>query len=81
MNSTFLLFRECVVVDPTLQEEQIRQGDMTMTLNAHKEICALSKAGGIPLKTETIIACSQIATLKASWITEQIQNALTKAKK
>jgi exosome complex component RRP45 len=70
-------------VDPTLQEEQIRQGDMTMTLNVHKEICALSKAGGIPLRMETIIACSQIATMKAIWITEQIQAALAteKAKK
>jgi len=54
-----------------------------MTLNVHKEICALSKAGGIPLKMETIIACSQIATTKAIWITEQIQAALAteKAKK
>jgi len=82
---TFAFFEngECVVVDPTLQEEQIRQGDMTMTLNVHKEICALSKAGGIPLRMETIIACSQIATMKAIWITEQIQAALAteKAKK
>ncbi|CAB4384356.1 hypothetical protein RhiirA5_295085 [Rhizophagus irregularis] len=75
---TFAFFEngEYVVVDPTLQEEQIRQGDMTMTLNIHKEICALSKAGGTPLKMETIINCSQIATTKAKWITEQIQAAL-----
>jgi exosome complex component RRP45 len=54
---------------------------MTMTLNIHKEICALSKAGGTPLKMETIINCSQIATARAKWITEQIQAALEKSKK
>ncbi|CAI2181919.1 8884_t:CDS:2 [Funneliformis geosporum] len=75
---TFAFFEDgkYVVVDPTLQEEQIRQGDMTMTLNIHKELCTLSKAGGIPLEMETIIDCSRIATSKATWITEQIRAAL-----
>ncbi|CAG8602502.1 14091_t:CDS:2 [Funneliformis caledonium] len=75
---TFAFFEDgkYVVVDPTLQEEQIRQGDMTMTLNVHKELCTLSKAGGIPLEMETIIDCSRIATSKATWITEQIHSAL-----
>ncbi|CAG8793136.1 18079_t:CDS:2, partial [Racocetra fulgida] len=49
------------VVDPSLKEEQIRRGDMTIAINNHKEICVLSKAGGIPLEMGTIIQCSKLA--------------------
>ncbi|CAJ0645592.1 3916_t:CDS:2 [Entrophospora sp. SA101] len=49
---TFAFFEngEHFVVDPTLQEEQTKSGDMTITLNDHKEIFALSKAGGVALE-------------------------------
>lgn len=67
---------ELLVVDPTILEDQIREGDMTITMNIHKEICALSKAGGIPLEMEQVIRCSKIAIVKVTEITEQIQKAL-----
>ena len=65
-----------LVVDPTLLEDQIREGDMTITMNIHKEICALSKAGGIPLEMEQVIRCSKIAIVKVIETTEKIQKAL-----
>ncbi|CAG8457017.1 3435_t:CDS:10 [Diversispora eburnea] len=64
------------VVDPTWQEEKICQGDMTIVINDHKEICVLSKAGGVPLSTETIIHCSKIATSKVEIIIEYIRKSL-----
>ncbi|CAG8617946.1 2022_t:CDS:2 [Paraglomus occultum] len=64
------------VVDPLHREEQVREGDMTLTINKHREICAISKAGGIPLELETIVECSQIAALKVKDITALIQAAL-----
>ncbi|CAG8551809.1 9016_t:CDS:2 [Acaulospora colombiana] len=64
------------VVDPCLQEEQIRQGDMTITINDHQEICVLSKAGGVPLAMDQIVQCSKIATRKVESITEKIRAAL-----
>ncbi|KAH8549098.1 ribosomal protein S5 domain 2-type protein [Umbelopsis sp. PMI_123] len=67
---------ELLVVDPSIIEEQIREGDMTIAMNIHKEICALSKAGGIPLEMDQIIRCSKIATTKTAEITEMIQKAL-----
>ncbi|RPB24003.1 hypothetical protein L211DRAFT_861976 [Terfezia boudieri ATCC MYA-4762] len=45
---TFSFFHggEIVLIDATLQEEQLREGDMTITLNKHGEVCQISKAGG-----------------------------------
>jgi exosome complex component RRP45 len=65
-----------VIVDPTHLEEQIKEGDMTITLNVHKEVCALSKAGGIPMEVDQILQCSRIAVVKVAEITAQIQEAL-----
>ncbi|KAG0260701.1 Exosome complex component RRP45 [Actinomortierella ambigua] len=65
-----------VIVDPTYLEEQVKEGDMTMTLNIHKEVCALSKAGGISLEMDQILQCTRIAVVKVTELTEQIQAAL-----
>ncbi|KAF9205307.1 hypothetical protein BGZ49_004207 [Haplosporangium sp. Z 27] len=65
-----------VLVDPTHLEEQIQEGDMTITLNVHKEVCALSKAGGIPMEVDQILQCSKIAVVKVAEITAQIEEAL-----
>ncbi|CAG8454970.1 2897_t:CDS:2 [Ambispora gerdemannii] len=77
---TFAFFDngEILVVDPSLQEEQIREGDMTITLNDHREICALSKAGGIELNMDKIVLCSKIATARVTEIHDQIKKALEK---
>ncbi|KAI9274273.1 ribosomal protein S5 domain 2-type protein [Phascolomyces articulosus] len=65
-----------LVVDPNYLEERVKKGDMTVTMNIHKEICALSKAGGIPLEMDQVLRCSQIALIKVTETTEQIQKAL-----
>lgn len=65
-----------MVVDPTFLEEQVKEGDMTITLNVHKEVCALSKAGGIPMEIDQILQCTKIAVVKVAEITAQIQAAL-----
>ena len=67
---------EIFVVDPTLREEQVREGDMTLTINQHKEICALSKAGGAPLEFDTVVHCARIATVRVLEITKRIEQAL-----
>ncbi|KAF9962088.1 hypothetical protein BGZ72_010694 [Mortierella alpina] len=75
---TFAFFDngERMIVDPTFLEEQIKEGDMTMTLNVHKEVCALSKAGGIPMDLDQILQCTKVAIVKVTEITAQIQAAL-----
>lgn len=63
-------------MDPTFLEEQVKEGDMTVTLNVHKEVCALSKAGGIPMEIDQILQCTKVAVVKVAEITAQIQAAL-----
>ncbi|KAI9313803.1 ribosomal protein S5 domain 2-type protein [Dichotomocladium elegans] len=75
---TFAFFDkgQYLVVDPNFLEEKVKAGNMTITMNIHKEICALSKAGGIPLEMDQVLHCSQIAVVKVAEITELIQKAL-----
>ncbi|KAI8881549.1 hypothetical protein K501DRAFT_252983 [Backusella circina FSU 941] len=75
---TFAFFKngELLVVDPNYLEQQSKEGDMTITMNIHKEICALSKAGGIPLEMDQVLRCSQIAVIKVTEVTELIQKTL-----
>ncbi|KAI8060166.1 ribosomal protein S5 domain 2-type protein [Gongronella butleri] len=78
ISTTFCFFDqgELLVVDPSYLEERVKQGDMTITMNVHKELCALSKAGGIPLDVDQITRCSQISQVKVAEITELIEKAL-----
>ncbi|KAI8643390.1 ribosomal protein S5 domain 2-type protein [Parasitella parasitica] len=72
--------QELLVVDPNYLEEQAKEGDMTITMNIHKEICALSKAGGIPLEMDQVLRCSQIAIIKVIEIDEMIKKVLEEDK-
>lgn len=53
---------------------------MTITMNSHKEICALSKAGGIPLEMDQVLRCSQIAIIKVTEVDEMIKKVLDEDK-
>ena len=62
-----------MVLDPCLLEEQIQQGEMTLVMNVHKELCTLSKLGGTPLDPSQLVRCSQIALVKATELTNLIR--------
>ena len=65
-----------MVLDPTLLEEQVRTGQMVVTMNTHRELCALSKTGGVPLEMDQVLRCCDIAFARVTAITEQIQTVL-----
>ncbi|KAJ2489831.1 3'-5'-exoribonuclease [Coemansia sp. RSA 2050] len=67
---------DMLVLDPTLLEEQVQVSSFTITLNSHREICALNKAGGIPLNPDQIQRCTQVALAKVDEVNEKIQLAL-----
>ncbi|KAI7898841.1 ribosomal protein S5 domain 2-type protein [Cokeromyces recurvatus] len=79
---TFAFFDkgERLVVDPNYLENQAKEGDMTITMNIHREICCLSKAGGIPLEMDQVLRCSQIAIIKVNEIDELIKKVLEEDK-
>ncbi|KAI9227171.1 MAG: ribosomal protein S5 domain 2-type protein [Piptocephalis tieghemiana] len=65
-----------VLVDPTATEIKMSVGTLSVTANADRELCALSKAGGLPIPADQLQHCIHIATMKAQSTTELIQQAL-----
>ena len=64
------------VFDATLQEEQLREGDMTITLNKFGEVCQIAKAGGLPIQAEALYRCMRKALVKVEEITAFIAKVL-----
>jgi len=67
---------EITVFDATLQEEQLREGDMTITLNKFGEVCQIAKAGGLPIQAEALYHCMRKALVKVEEITAFIAKML-----
>ena len=67
---------DLLVVDPSQLEEQVMESDLTIAMNVAREVCAISKPGGIPLYSEQLIRCSKIATVKVNEITTLIKDSL-----
>ena len=49
---------------------------MTVVTNIHRELCALSKTGGVPIEGDKFTECVQIALHKTRQITELIHASL-----
>lgn len=67
---------EVSLVDATLQEEQLRDGDMTITLNKFGEVCQIAKAGGLSIGALALLQCARVALVKVQEITAFIQRRL-----
>jgi exosome complex component RRP45 len=68
-----------MVLDPCLLEENVEQGEMTIVMNVHREVCTLSKAGGAPMDPQQLVRCSQIALVKATELTTLIRNLVVRS--
>lgn len=64
------------LIDATLQEEQLRDGDMTITLNKYGEVCQIAKAGGIPIEAIALHSCMRKALVKVEEITAFVAKKL-----
>lgn len=52
---------ELSLIDPTAQEELLEDGQLTIALNKNKEICQISKSGGLPVDATTLLQCANKA--------------------
>ncbi|KAF8252116.1 ribosomal protein S5 domain 2-like protein [Wilcoxina mikolae CBS 423.85] len=69
---TFSLFGSewnVTLLDATLQEEQLRDGEMTITMNRYGEVCQIAKAGGLSIHAGALRHCIRKALVKAEDIT------------
>ena len=49
------------IVNPSLLEQKLSAGTMSVVLNAQREICVLHKAGGVPTAPDEILRLLNIA--------------------
>ncbi|ODV94861.1 hypothetical protein PACTADRAFT_50715 [Pachysolen tannophilus NRRL Y-2460] len=67
---------ELIVVDPTMGEELLAYGSLTLTMNKNRELVQISKAGGLSIDAMVIMDCSNLAYEIACRITDQIREAI-----
>ena len=70
---------DVVVVDPGLLEERVQTGSLTLTINAQRELCAISKAGGLPITTDQLLKCATIAGARGAELQAEINRAVQQA--
>jgi exosome complex component RRP45 len=70
-----------VLLDPTLSEEQMRDGSCTIGMNRHGEVCQIAKLGGVPVDAVALLNCVAVAGLKVKEISEFIKLRLEEDKK
>ena len=75
---TFSIFHggSAVLIDATLREEQVREGEITITMNQHGEICQIAKLGGVPCDASSLLKCIQMAAVKVRDIDQFVSKKL-----
>lgn len=63
-------------MDANLAEEQVRQGEVIVTMNKHGEICQIAKYGGATINPLALLNCTNIALQKVKEIGTFIQKRL-----
>jgi exosome complex component RRP45 len=68
---------EVVLLDTVLQEEQLREGSITISMNRHGEICQIAKLGGMPVDAVLLLQCTSIALVKvkelSAFVTKRLE--------
>ncbi|ORX94283.1 exoribonuclease [Clohesyomyces aquaticus] len=64
------------LVDANLAEEQVRQGEVIVTMNRHGEVCQVAKYGGATVDPLALLNCTNVALEKVKELSKYIQNRL-----
>ncbi|PVI06394.1 hypothetical protein DM02DRAFT_16901 [Periconia macrospinosa] len=78
LSVTFSYYEEgnIFLVDADLAEEQVRQGEIIVTMNRHGEICQINKYGGAPVDPLDLLNLNNIALQKVKDMSKFIQQKL-----
>eukprot|EP00607_Mallomonas_marina_P007567 CAMPEP_0182418828 /NCGR_PEP_ID=MMETSP1167-20130531/3212_1 /TAXON_ID=2988 /ORGANISM="Mallomonas Sp, Strain CCMP3275" /LENGTH=390 /DNA_ID=CAMNT_0024593257 /DNA_START=33 /DNA_END=1202 /DNA_ORIENTATION=- len=72
---------DVLVVDACKEEDQACDGTLLLSINAHRELCALSKPGGVAVSVQVILRASAIAVIRATALHTQLTAALKELEK
>lgn len=64
------------ILDPSHLEEVLAAGTMTITLNAQRELCVLSKAGGSALSPDEILSVVRVGVDRVRALVKTMDEAL-----
>ncbi len=67
---------EISLLDASWQEEQVRMGSCTISMNRHGEICQIAKQGGAPVEAVALLQCSSLALAKVKDFSTLVDNKL-----
>ena len=67
-----------VVVDATLVESLVSEGEVVVTANVQGEVCQIAKLGGVPTEALTLLRCVEVAVGKVRDIGRLVEEALEK---
>ena len=67
---------EIVVVDATLVESLVSEGEVVVTANVQGEVCQIAKLGGVPSEALTLLRCVEVAVGKVKDIGRVVEEAL-----
>jgi exosome complex component RRP45 len=65
-----------LLVDATQAEEQVREGEVIVTMNRHGEVCQIAKYGGVPVDALAIVSWTNKALIKVQELSKLIQGKL-----
>uniref|UniRef100_A0A7S2TXE8 Ribosomal RNA-processing protein 43 n=1 Tax=Lotharella oceanica TaxID=641309 RepID=A0A7S2TXE8_9EUKA len=60
-----ILDRKYIVADPTAEEEELRQGRLTVVFTSDGKLCLVQKEGGVPVTKEQMASCIGVAKAHA----------------
>ena len=76
---TFGFFEEpndgLIIMDPTVKEEKVSDGEMVVVLNAHDELCAVHKGGGVGVAAGEVMRCVRLASRASKAAVEELKKA------
>ncbi|KAF2456322.1 ribosomal protein S5 domain 2-type protein [Lineolata rhizophorae] len=65
-----------MLVDADLAEEQVREGEIIVTMNKNGEVCQMVKYGGTPVDALALLDCTTLALKKVQAMTKYIHQKL-----
>ena len=69
---------QLLVVDATLQESKVSEGEVVVTANRQGEMCQVAKLGGVPVDAVLLLRCLELAAQKASALSRIVSEAIAK---
>jgi exosome complex component RRP45 len=66
------------IIDPTHLEATLSTGSLSLTLNAQRELCVLSKAGGTPLMPGEIMGVVRVGVDRVREMVKKLEEALAR---